>query len=505
MSLLLEALKKAELAKQGHKPADDDETPAGAIQFEPAPPMPASAAQPRAQPFITRGELPDISQPLEILSEDLPSASAQRASEETSVAPMAAAPMDIAPMAIAPPAPMPPYRPVRAEEPEVEAEPPSNAANAAPASPQSAGAAERDAARQLFEAKEVEYNPKRNFHITIGVLVAAGAGYGGYVWWELQPKAAYNPAAVQSAAKSAPAAPLSTQAGPTPAPQAQATPAGADTAQAPAAAPPGTPPAAAESAVPPAAVAAPAQTQAAGPKPAGPTFARSTAGTAGPAAAARPSDRPAARSPAQGPARGERSPITITPPALAVDPLVERGFESYQRGDLAGARDAYRQVLQREPLNRDALLGLAAIDVRSRSFDTAEARYIKLLELDPRDANAQAGLMALRGQVDPVQSESRLKTLIATSPDATQLHFALGNQYAQQSRWAEAQAAYFKAYSGDSENADFAFNLAVSLDQLRHKALALQYYQRAIALAADRPVSFELPQIHIRIQELQRQ
>jgi tetratricopeptide (TPR) repeat protein len=512
MSLLLEALKKAELAKQGRKPADDDET-SGALQFEPAPPISVSAAQPKAQPFITRGELPDISQPLEIFSEDFPSASAKRAADETSIAPIVAAPMAVepmtieplaaAPMAVAPPAPLPPpYRPARAKEPEVEAESPSNASNAAPASPQSAGAAERDAARQLFEAKEVEYNPKRNFHITIGVLVAAGAGYGGYVWWQLQPKTAYSPAAVQSAAKSAPAAPLSAQVGQTAVPPPQAPPAGADNAQAPAAAPPGTPPAAAKSAAPPA---APAQTQAAGPKPTGPTFARSTAGAADPAAAARPSDRPAARAPGQRPAQGERSPITITPPALAVDPLVERGFESYQRGDLAGSRDAYRQALQREPLNRDALLGLAAIDVRARAFDAAEARYLKLLELDPRDVNAQAGLMALRGQVDPVQSESRLKTLIATSPDAAQLHFALGNQYAQQSRWAEAQAAYFKAYSGDSENADFVFNLAVSLDQLRQKALALQYYQRAIALAADRPVSFELPQIRIRIQEIQRQ
>lgn len=494
MSLLLEALKKAELAKQGKKPADD-EASALAIQFEPTPPV--REGQPRAQPVITRGELPDISQPLEILSEDLPSASAQRAAEETSVEPMAAPPMAAPPMAsasltVVPPAPIPPRRPIRAAAPESEIEPQSTAA---PASTETRGGSERDAARQLFEAKEVEYNPRRNFYIVVGVLLAAGAGYGGYVWWELQPKSNYSAAALQAAAKGAPATPA-------PAPQPQASPAGADAAQAPAAASPGAPPAAAKSTVPPVASPAPAATQAAGPKPTGPRFAKSTVG---PADAARPADRSAPRTSARGPARGEQSPITVTAPALAVDPLVERAFESYQQGDLAGAREAYRQVLSREPLNRDALLGLAAIDLRSRSFDTAEARYVKLLELDPRDVNAQAGLMALRGQVDPVQSESRLKNLIATSPDAPQLHFVLGNQYAQQARWAEAQAAYFRAYSGDSENADFAFNLAVSLDQLRHKALALQYYQRAMALAASRPVSFDLPQIQIRIQELQRQ
>jgi tetratricopeptide (TPR) repeat protein len=473
MSLLLEALKKAELAKQGRKPADDEAL--GALQLEPAPPKPGGAAQPKTQTVITRGELPDISQPLEILSEDLPSASTKRAVEEAAVELTATTP----------PTPTPPSRPIRAAEPEPEIEPQSNAA---PASPETRGRVERDAARQLFEAKEVEYNPKRNFYITIGLLLTAGAGYGGYVWWQMQPKSAYSTAAVQNAPKAAPAAQVNQ------APAPQATPVGAETPQVPAATSPGAPPVAAKAAATASALAEP---QAAGPK--GPVFAKSGAG---PAAAPRPA--PAAGAPAAGPARGERSTISIKPAVLAVDPLVERGFESYQRGDLAGSRETYQQVLQREPLNRDALLGLAAIDVRMRSFDAAEARYVKLLELDPRDVNAHAGLMALRGQIDPVQSESRLKTLIAANPDASGLYFSLGNQYAQQSRWTEAQAAYFKAYAGDSENADFAFNLAVSLDQLRQKALALQYYNRALALAANRPASFDPAQIHTRVQELQR-
>ena len=455
MSLLLEALKKAELAKQGRKPADDGAT--GALQLEPAPPRPSSAAQ----PVITRQDLPDISQPLEILSEDLPSASAKRAVDEAQVERMAARAAAIAePLAVVPPAP-PPLRPARAAEPEME--PPSTAALAAAAPTESGeGAAERDAARQLFEAKEVDYNPKRNFHITVGVLLAAGAGYGGYVWWQLQPRSVSTPAAAQNAPKGTPAAPA-------PPPQLAAEPPPAAAAAAPVTPPVDT------------TAAAPAQPQAAA-GPAGPVFAKG----------------------ADGPSPSEPSPITIRPPVLAVDPLVERAYESYQRGDFAGSREAYRQMLQREPLNRDALLGLAAIDVRAREFTTAEARYVKLLERDPRDVDAQAGLMSLRGQVDPVQSESRLKTLIAANPDASGLYFPLGNQYAQQSRWAEAQSAYFKAYAGDSENADFAFNLAVSLDQLRQTAPALRYYQRAIALAANRPAGFDPAQVRARIQELER-
>jgi tetratricopeptide (TPR) repeat protein len=187
---------------------------------------------------------------------------------------------------------------------------------------------------------------------------------------------------------------------------------------------------------------------------------------------------------------------------LSVDPAVEQGYQSFQRNDLAAARESYQKVLAHEPNNRDALLGMAAIDVRSGRLEAAEARYLRVLEADPRDSQAVAALIGLRGRLDPVASESRLKTLIATQPDVAPLHFALGNQYAQQSRWPEAQSAYFRAYSLDPENADFAFNLAVSLDQLRQKKTALEYYQRSLVLAGKRPASFDPVQARTRVQEL---
>lgn len=202
--------------------------------------------------------------------------------------------------------------------------------------------------------------------------------------------------------------------------------------------------------------------------------------------------------------RGTRSPIVITPPSQSVDPQLEQAYGAFQRGDLVQSRDLYQKVLQKEAANRDALLGLAAIDLRTRDFEMAENRYLRLLEADPRDPYALAGMMAIRGQVDPVQSESRIKNLIAVQPEAAHLHFALGNQYASQRRWAEAQAAFFKAYSLDSNNPDFAFNLAVSLDQLHQSKPALTYYQRALTLASAQNASFDKTQVSNRIAELSR-
>ena len=147
---------------------------------------------------------------------------------------------------------------------------------------------------------------------------------------------------------------------------------------------------------------------------------------------------------------------------------------------------------------------LAAVSLRTGDLDSAEALYLRLLELDPRDTQAAANLVALHGQLDPVASESRLKNLLASQPESAPLHFALGNQYAKQARWPEAQEAYFKAYSVNPENADYAFNLAVSLDQLRQRKPALQYYERALLLAEQRAASFNQTQARARVQELSK-
>lgn len=481
MSLLLEALKKAELAKQSATTA----------------PEPA-----RVEPVITRDTLPDISQALQIEPPELP------AMEKHSGPSVFDAPAIEIPPLEEPPAPevMLSTRPETARP--VAPHRQEFAPDAAPDMAPDVGTsrdmeANRAAARQVFEAKENDYNPKRPFYLTLGVLGLFAAGYAGYVWWEMQPKTVYKASAAKPAEQGASSTPA-----PAPAAAPSQAPGNATAvAAAPATAPAGqaqpstqaAPTAAPANPTSPVASAPPAQRSPAGTPPAATA---ATGATAQPRAAARSaSPRPAIP-------RGEEqragSPIAVNPAAVSVDPQIERAYDAFQRGDLATARSQYQASLQRDPLNRDALLGLAAIDMRSRNFDLAESRYLRLLELDPRDAHAQAGLIALRGQTDPVQSESRLKTLIAQQPDAAHLHFALGNQYAVQSRWPEAQAAYFKAFTLDSENPDFAFNLAVSLDQLRQTRLALDYYRRALSLGNTRAGSFDRSQVTTRINELSR-
>jgi tetratricopeptide (TPR) repeat protein len=189
----------------------------------------------------------------------------------------------------------------------------------------------------------------------------------------------------------------------------------------------------------------------------------------------------------------------------AVHPQVDAGYQAYTKGDLAAARTAYQQALAEEPSNRDAVLGIAALDVRAGRNEAAEAAYLRLLQADPRDSHAQAALLALRsGRIDPLQAESRVKTLLAADPGSHVLNFTLGNQLAQQGRWAEAQQEYFKAAAAEPENPDFAYNLAVALDHLRQPRLAREYYSRAVQLAERRGASFDVGAARTRLAQLAR-
>lgn len=185
-----------------------------------------------------------------------------------------------------------------------------------------------------------------------------------------------------------------------------------------------------------------------------------------------------------------------------VDPVLSEAYGAYRRNDLAAAERGYRQVLEREPRNRDALLGLAAVAARSGRDAAALTLYSRVLRLYPRDSVALAGLMGLQQNLDPVASESRIKLLLEREPNAEHLHFSLGNLYAQQSRWAEAEQAYFNAYRLRSDNPDYAFNLAVGLDHLAKREAALTYYRRALELAASRPASFDPEAVRRRIESM---
>src|SRR5690606_24036397 len=176
----------------------------------------------------------------------------------------------------------------------------------------------------------------------------------------------------------------------------------------------------------------------------------------------------------------------------------------FNAGNDAAAQHYYREVLQKDVRSVDALLGMAAIAARQGRNSDALGWYGKVLEVEPRNSIAQVAMVSVMAQADPVGSESRIKNLLAQQPEKAHLHAALGNLYAEQQQWPRAQQAYFHAMHFDAANAEYAFNLAVSLDHMGKAALALQYYKKTLELLSKSGVGNVDPvQVASRIAQLE--
>lgn len=319
----------------------------------------------------------------------------------------------------------------------------------------------RSTGENLFAAKKMP--PKKKFHYNLGIIPTAlilgvilGIAGGVYVWIEIQP-----PKAVKY----------------TPRPEVMASAAPAPRAAPPLVLPPDSMPE--------------AETQARTIQP--PAAERRALQTRTPKRTAAARETPAAEQGIQIQRQLENDTTFTT---------LTTAYQAYQNGDLKTAEQNYRKVLQRDARNRDALLGMAAIAQQQGQDDYAIQYYKQVLMLDPRDPVAHAGMAAF-STADAADKESRLKSSLAQSPQSAALYYALGNLYTEQSRWGDAQQAYFNAFRLEPSNARFAFNLATSLDHLGQGKLAAQNYRLALQLDTTGNAGFDRVQTEQRMKQLQ--
>ena len=190
--------------------------------------------------------------------------------------------------------------------------------------------------------------------------------------------------------------------------------------------------------------------------------------------------------------------------------LLQQAKSLYVKGSYTEAESLYRSVLVKNPTNIDALHGLALVAVASGRYQLAVATYLQVLDYYPSDPVSIADLTNLTnlhgasGQ-NFYETESTLKKLIGRHQEwDSRLYFALGNVYAANSRWLEAQRSYFEAHAREQNNPDYAYNLAVVLDYLNKREMAVEYYHMALDLASQSPSGFDAGRVRTRIDHLNK-
>lgn len=202
--------------------------------------------------------------------------------------------------------------------------------------------------------------------------------------------------------------------------------------------------------------------------------------------------------------------ISRTSASKTINASLQSAYNILRSGDYASAVMQYQQALGELPNNRDALIGLASAYTRMGELATARQYYVRLLKLNPQDPYARTGLLQTTQNTGNSAYESDLKALLSAYPDIAPLHFAMGNYYAASLRWSEAQSSYFNALVNANRSntgpvsPDYAFNLAVSLEQLQQPKAALNYYRQAQKLAEASTPGFDPALLRSRLAYLEQ-
>ena len=194
--------------------------------------------------------------------------------------------------------------------------------------------------------------------------------------------------------------------------------------------------------------------------------------------------------------------VALRPNATKPASLMEAAYAAYQAGKTTEATRLYQDVLRADPTQRDAWLGLAVIAHAGNQREPAMDAYKRVLRLEPQNATALAGLSSLITDAGEPQQESKLREMLARSPQEADLNNALGLVLSGERRWSEAQPLFFKAHSAAPQEPQFAYNLAVTLDHLRKSGLAAQYYETALGLAQGRASGFDEASARTRLAAL---
>ena len=186
-----------------------------------------------------------------------------------------------------------------------------------------------------------------------------------------------------------------------------------------------------------------------------------------------------------------------------VNTIVDRAYQHYARQNLDQARILYQEVLQLQANQADALRGLAAIATRQGRIQVANGYYRKLLQLNPGDELAVAGLVSGIQLEDPQQARQMLLAALRQAPESATLYFALGSLYISLQQWRDAQKALQQAVQLDQGNANYLYNLGISHDRLGDAVAALSVYRRAVQAAKAVPgAAFRIADVERRILQL---
>lgn len=172
--------------------------------------------------------------------------------------------------------------------------------------------------------------------------------------------------------------------------------------------------------------------------------------------------------------------IKMQQPKMDVSYELEQAYEALLNGNTDTAVTIYREVLTTDPLNEQALFGLATTYHRMGLFEEARPVYGKLLALNPNHTEALNNFLALVGEESPEAALKIMERLAEKNPEYSPIPAQMAI-LCQKMEDMECSVHYMrKAYSLSPENLVYLYNLAILYDKKGDKKEAAAIYKQLL-------------------------
>ena len=172
--------------------------------------------------------------------------------------------------------------------------------------------------------------------------------------------------------------------------------------------------------------------------------------------------------------------VTMTP----LDPSLNLAIQYHQAGNFGQAEQMYRQILQADPRNIDALhlLGLVAHQVGRN--DLAVGFIRRAIEILPTFVEAFNSLGIVLNELGQfAEAADALQTALRLKPDYAAAHCSLGNVFLYQRKLDQAIACYQDALRFNPQFPEAHNNLANAFKDQGKVNEALAHYQQALEIS----------------------
>jgi protein O-GlcNAc transferase len=156
-------------------------------------------------------------------------------------------------------------------------------------------------------------------------------------------------------------------------------------------------------------------------------------------------------------------------------------LRQHQAGDLAGAEQHYRQILQADSSHADAWAYLGAVCQAQGRFAEAETSFRRVVQLVPTHIKAQnclATVLVHQGKLD--EALAGLEEAHAALPDNAEIHNNRGVVFAQLGRTAEAADSFRQALRCKADFAQAHYNLGLALRKAGQNDEAIAEFQETL-------------------------